>query len=44
MSILFGMIVVLILSACGQFFCVLDVNAHLLALVSHEKSSYILFG
>jgi hypothetical protein len=33
MCILFGMIVVLIISAWGQFCYVLDVNAHLLELV-----------
>jgi hypothetical protein len=44
MDILFGMIVVLILYACGQFCCVVDVNTHLLALVPHAGDSWLLFS
>jgi hypothetical protein len=44
MGILFYVVVVLILYACGQFCCAVDVSTFLLALVPLAEACWLLFG
>ena len=44
MGILFSVVVVLILSACGQFCCAVDVSTFLLSLVPLAEACWLLFG